>query len=918
VSEICTVCQTTGPVLMPLRYAIVPDYITQQLPAWATPHSPFPALAGYHYALRTVRQGFIYVFYDTGAHPDNAAANWQCWSVAETGDVYYQGTRGLGAQAVYNPLPCGRPVHNAINLEHIVLDQKALKYETWVAFSHAPWEEETLNRYASSAGARKARMQSIVPSEWRPHVSPQENGLITASEDALGAVLDYQLRPSQQLPDAEKAGYRVSSRAKGVYQFHTDAVRPHTTAYTWSRRRAGRAERSMKAMQARCVAAGNQPVTPLLLALQDPVGIAHELAHWCDGLTLAHQCYQDELNIEFWTWRTLNGLQNQISQMTTSQQAAYTKAEGPQDLQLLYRTMAGTYSREQIKQFYEEGTAWANRQGVAYEWSKYDNTLNHTLFGQFRQNYGELCKTLDDYMQQLVGLRLQWLGDDRFINAIQDHNSSRPIDYLYYREIVGYAIASVNVVPAGRRQVQAWINEYSTASPKNLFWRSQFFNDPTLMPAMADMLSQMKANAAKRDEPGESDPSAVMAVLKSLSGPLGMYNESCARALEEMEKHAGKTNLPFVRKILLWSDRRLTTFTTEVFNRSVLGRVIDSVNDSLYRRLFLYEAGLREADVEALMKREAVTSGHAVSGMDIRSRQLDVRRDALAQFIKEYNNVLNSPEGARHIDMSRVRFLGVIFYSWEFCSQMDERVTEGKGSLAELMSAGLFAVSTAIQVTLPAIKVMVKSARDEGSPYKIRLETLETNWDRRANACGTAAAALAVIADLGELAESFDEDGASRWKAVGLSSVKLLTDSAYAVQSSEDLFKLLGIKTIQAVIEETVGSSAEGILIFIDVLASWPVMVLVAIASVLAAIFSDSDLQTWCEKCIFGNGSVVEDTWLMPADERSSVQQEQEDALVKALHETFGLPLTERVKAEEEAEAHKKAQPLTTLQQSML
>lgn len=114
------------------------------------------------------------------------------------------------------------------------------------------------------------------------------------------------------------------------------------------------------------------------------------------------------------------------------------------------------------------------------------------------------------------------------------------------------------------------------------------------------------------------------------------------------------------------------------------------------------------------------------------------------------------------------------------------------------------------------------------------------------------------------------------------------------------------------------GSSAEGILVFIDVMASWPVMVLVAAVSALVAIFSDNDLQQWCGKCIFGKSSVVENTWLMPAGERSSVQQAQEDALVKALHETFGLPLSKRVQAEEKAEDHKKAQLLTTLQQSML
>jgi len=918
---------------MPLRYAIVPNTITQALPGWATPKTPFPALSGYHYILRALRQGFIYVFYNTGACADNAVLNWQSWSVAESGDLYdlNNGAYGLGAKPVYNPLPCGRPEHNATNLEHIVLDSRALTCEVWVAFSHAPWEEETLKLYATNATARQDRMQNIVPSEWLSHVSPMEYGLITASEEGLNSVLDYQWQSSQQLPDSEKEWYRVSSRIKGVYNFYDDSVRPHTTLHAWSKRRATHAERSLKAMQTRSVAPDGQRITPLLLALQDPVGIAHELTHWCDGLTLAHQCYQDELNIEFWTWRNLNALQNQVSQITTAQQAEYAKAEGPQDLQMLYRTMRGTYSREQIKQFYDEGTAWANKQGVAYEWSKYDQKLNHTLFDNFKQNYDDLCRKLDGYMQSLVGLRLQWLGDDRFINCIQDYNSHRVVDNLFYREIVGYAIGSLNVVPAGRQQIQAWINEYSTTSKKNLFWRSQFFNDPNLMPVMADVLSKMKINAAKKDAPEEESPAAVMATLKSLSGPLGIYNESCARALEELEKDARKTNLSFTRKILIWSDRRLTTFTTEVFNRSVLGRGVDTANEWIYRNIFLYEAGLQANDVEELMRQEAQAQGKALSRTEVWGKRLEVRKKVIEAFNAAHNDLLTSSEGTHHIDISRVHFLGVIFYAWEFACQIDEAIAEGKGSVPEMMSAGLFAVSTGIQVAIPAIDLMKEASRGQSnSPYAIRLETSVSKWEIRANACASAAAALAVIADLSELAESFDKDGATRWKALMLSGVKLGTDSAYAIQNSEGLFELLGKRGIVGILEEIagvtgaeVGASGAGIaaelaLDVIGILASWPVMVLVTVAQVLVAIFSDNDLQEWCEKCIFGSDSVVEDTWHMPADERSLVQQEQEDALVKALHKTFGLPLTERVQVQKEAEERIKAQQLVALQQSML
>ncbi|WP_312209837.1 T6SS effector BTH_I2691 family protein [Pseudescherichia sp.] len=468
-NQTCTICQKTGPVLMPLRYAIVPDTITQQLPAWATPQTAFPALSGYHYALRTVRQGFIYVFYNTGALPENAGFDWECWSMAENGDLYYHGTTGLGAQPVFNPLPCGRPVHKATSLEHMALSEKALKYDTWVAFSHAPWEAEALDLYTRDADARAKRMQNITPAEWNSHILAQENGLVQASEAALNTVLDYQTTPPILLRDEERPTYRVSSFIDGQYGFYQESVNPHTTFHAWSRQRAGRAERSMQAMHSRCQASSGKAISPLMLALQDPVGITHELAHWGDSLALAHQCYLDELSVEFATWRNINGVKSQVKQMTTAQQAEYAKAHGEDDLQLLYRTMGGTYSRGQIKHFYNEGNAWARNQGIAYDWSTYTAKLVPGKLAQFTDAYDRLCKELDKQTRALTGLRIDWLRDSRFITCIQDHNSSRVEDNLYYREIVGYAVASLNIVPAGRQLIQTWINAYSTKDKTNLF-----------------------------------------------------------------------------------------------------------------------------------------------------------------------------------------------------------------------------------------------------------------------------------------------------------------------------------------------------------------------------------------------------------------------------------------------------------------
>lgn len=79
-------------------------------------------------------------------------------------------------------------------------------------------------------------------------------------------------------------------------------------------------------------------------------------------------------------------------------------------------------------------------------------------------------------------------------------------------------------------------------------------------------------------------------------------------------------------------------------------------------------------------------------------------------------------------------------------------------------------------------------------------------------------------------------------------------------------------------------------------------MILVAIAPAVVAVFTDNDLQDWCEKCVFGSSSEIENPRDMTAEGRAQVCQEQEDKLVKALHETFGLPLTEKLQREEDEE----------------
>ncbi|MCS2153235.1 hypothetical protein MUU49_11735 [Scandinavium goeteborgense] len=913
----CSVCLNTGPVLMPVRYAIVPDRISQTLPGWATPATPFPALSGYHYALRSMRQGFIYVYYDTGAKD---LLDWEVWCVDENGDLYKK-PAVLGAKPVFNPLPCGRPVHQATNLEHMALSENALKYETWVAFSHAPWTKKTLEHYTCDAVARSQRMQNIQPPEWNVSGGTFDNGLNRVSEEVLNSVLDYRPNltgsPTYPLRDSDNPFYQVSYIEDDGYHFFDESIQPHTTFHPWvrNRRLEGAASRSVKAMQSRSLGPGGKPVYPLIMALKDPVGITHELTSWSDGLALAHQCYLDELTVEFATWRNINGIRNQVQQALSAQQAQHASAHDEQDLQLLYRSMGSAgYSREQIRQFHEEGTLWATQQGVAYEWHKYDKKLNHTKLDQFTRTYETLCQALDTQLTELVELRLAWLQDNHFLQCLDDHYTNVPEDNLNYREIVGYAISAINVVPAGRQKIQAWVKEYSATNNSNLFWRRQFFNNPDVISETTPVLTQLSQDANTEDRPAtDVEKPAILAAFKSFVGYLGKYNDACDRALEALERDEKKAVVSGTRKLMAKMDTGLTTFTTEVFNKSLLGNRLDSFSNLIYKTLFARDAGIAMYDIEEDIERQMATgpNGAWARRRAMWDKRTQARTDVENSYQSANSRRLLSTEGKKTIEVSRIKLLGTILSIWELYSQSKEIIAEGEGSASDIISVGLFAASFGIQTAIPAMDTMVEVAAKSHPLATDRANARLLKWSIRANAYGSIAAGLMVISDFGALGESLTKDGSTRLQGVGLATVKIVSDSAYTIQSSEGLLKLLGKKGFIAILtsltESSSATSTEIILSSIalrgiSIFASWQVMVLIILIQAAMAVFSDDELQDWCEQCVFGTKPSTGNTEKIPAGKRADLAQEQEDQLVKALHETLGLPLTERVKQQEETE----------------
>ncbi|SUG53050.1 Uncharacterised protein [Salmonella enterica subsp. diarizonae] len=160
----CSHCQISGPAILPVRYAVVPAGLSASVPAWAKPDTPFPTGDGYDYLLRALRQGFVYVYYESNRQ-------WEGWSVAEDGSLWKQPSAAYARSQKKSD--CTMPYHNPTNLEMLILSPAALKGNCWIAFTSAKWRTGTLERYGSDANARKKRMQCVEYWQWTTPANEQ-------------------------------------------------------------------------------------------------------------------------------------------------------------------------------------------------------------------------------------------------------------------------------------------------------------------------------------------------------------------------------------------------------------------------------------------------------------------------------------------------------------------------------------------------------------------------------------------------------------------------------------------------------------------------------------------------------------------------------------------------------------------------
>jgi hypothetical protein len=535
-ATLCTQCSSSGLPILPVRYTVVPTTTTPALPGWASGDQVSSVALGsdYHYALRTLRAGYLYLFYAENARGSN---QWECFSIGEDGCLTKQPSLIMAQPQAASAFQCSRMGHTNTNVHYLVIEQPEKCGATWIAFSEHKWSNETIKEYTSNSKLRDARMQTLYPAQMiggakHSHGNP-------ADEASLQSVIEYSSAfdvaalPSSGVP-------MTLSQEDGSYTQRL--LEQHSTRYPWHlRNQSNQVDATVKSMHTRAVKQDGSPGTPHVLALWDAIGITHELNGYRNDAAGRVDQYGRERVLQISALNYIDGLKivmeehavkgqqtkqddvrNHAPQIDATQERRARAAMLPepkrsQELQICdmldewtQRQMPSTRGfgmrlneanaqqeparSVQVNKIKAEGDQWlAKRDKDAQQyladakqeaWPKYQARLERngngkgsgTLVDDFKQRYEALQKQADTLLDRRTETLVNWLEAPLFVHTLEDFHQNNISDGALFEAAIGEAMFGIGSSKSGAKKIDEWVREAKASIKTNLLWRAVALN----------------------------------------------------------------------------------------------------------------------------------------------------------------------------------------------------------------------------------------------------------------------------------------------------------------------------------------------------------------------------------------------------------------------------------------------------------
>ncbi|VFR45200.1 hypothetical protein ANT2_0790 [plant metagenome] len=306
----CRTCQATGLPVLPCRYTVIPkDFIVplaEPLGVYSGERVKDVAISDrYRYAVRTLRAGFLYLFYESGPQGSNY---WEAYAVTEAGELW-KAADAQSVQGAATKACSSQGGHNALRMQYLVIEKPEQCGKVWLAYSEHKWSDKTLQRYEGGP-ERAKRMQPIEPAAWIAAAQAANHQAILATGSNLKTSLEYFSELDmlngefKDLPYTGPDAPPAISREDGT---HVEAqLRLESTRHPWHLRNTGQGAQKdkvldalMQQMEDKC---GDPSMGvaywPMGIALWDAIGLAEELNGYYNDALGALARYGEERTLQ--------------------------------------------------------------------------------------------------------------------------------------------------------------------------------------------------------------------------------------------------------------------------------------------------------------------------------------------------------------------------------------------------------------------------------------------------------------------------------------------------------------------------------------------------------------------------------------------------------------------------------------------
>jgi hypothetical protein len=937
-SNLCDQCKSIGLPILLTRYAVVPSTVKQNLPGWANGDRVKSVALGsdYKYALRTLRAGYVYLFYGKGPRGSDY---WECYTVGADGSMILQPSTAM-AQPQATPLVvCKREGHSNLNVYFMVIQEPQKCGPVWIAFSEHKWSEETLARYKADKTLRDKRMQTIQPPVMAGGAKHGHGQIADAA--VVKEIVEFAPRDQTHIDLPHNGNAAAVSTASGAH--NTDVLVKQSTRYPWYF-----GDLLVDQLASRMVARGKTPDTkdkdaqPHVLALWDAVGITHELNGFRNEAAGRIKQYGDERELEITAMNAIEGVKQALQNKAANEareaaeiglwkwtpedtaermknvqgdtperlvrhrdlcrrweqdalnkapeyiarqrqfgfgfsgvmpQAEWLALNARVDAQLVeYTNSRDPSTGKSPQQLREERSKTWQNQAIAEAWPKYEKKLKAGAQAAFKQKYEAFLDAADKIIDARTVELIKWLEAPLFIDALEDYHDQNVGDGVAFEDVVGDAMFGIASTKTGAQLIEKWIVEAKASVKTNLVWRAIALNQKDGVAEVDAALAHAVAGAGALSVDTWANTGASVKWNKIAD----LYKKALSLSNANVKTGVNPVNTRGLDKVLL---------TVGDFFLKPFARVVDTVGEKVVQTLLLIRAGSSHtaalALVEAQARHERVSRERLVRRLNTANAfvtdAVSTERAALNKAWTGLRSTASTPSATGAFNAAMEVRLGLVVAVLEGVNlwKLSQSVNPDAKVKWQIRAAMMATTAASLDIAASAIKGLATTA-----DAAVSFQVLKVSG-------GVLSAGASVI---GGCLDWGAADGEWKRRRYGLSlmyrlraagqwvgsALTLLTAFSYCApllsKLSTRFASRLAIQATSRAAIWALGARA-GLM-----LAGIWVSVGVLVISVAIWYFSDDALEDWCEESAFGK---------IPQDSRFTNAEAQMKALDEALLEVL-------------------------------